>query len=151
MSFIPYTADMPTGYILDSDSYVIYSEYYGDGTVYGLRHISLPDGSPSKGLGPAMSRVDLVAKEVVVPEEGGVPVGIDICVVPAEGPCEVPTPSVPEVAPEVAPPAESAAVEKMPTKVVVKLGGVSVVLNKVLEKDIVVNVNEAEGVVEFVL
>lgn len=174
MSFLPYTADMPTGYFVQGDIYMTYTEYYGDGTVYGLRHVHNPDGSPGYGLGPSLTRADLVARGMLVAEERAPAVPIDVSVVPEEGVCAAaaPTPVV-ETAPPapVAPPKsctcekcscdncdckdctceKCVCVSKTLTKVVVKLGGVSVVLNKVLEKDVTVNVDETAGVVEFVL
>lgn len=87
MSWLPYTADMPTGYFKDN-IYMTYTEYYGDGTVYGLRHIHFPDGTPGYGLGPGMTRADLVAKGMIVPEEQAPAVPIDISVVPADGLCQ---------------------------------------------------------------
>jgi hypothetical protein len=157
MSFLPYTADMPTGYFVQDDIYMTYTEYYGDGTVYGLRHVHNPDGTPGYGLGPGLTRADLVARGMLVAEERAPAVPIDVSVVPEEGVCAAAAPApapveeaTPAPAPEVAPPAEEPKVEKTPTKVIVKLGGVSVVLNKVLEKDIVVNIDETAGVVEFV-
>ena len=154
MAFLPYTADMPTGYFVQGDIYMTFTEYYGNGTVYGLRHVHNPDGSPGYGLGPGLTRADLVARGMIVPEERADAVPIDVSVVPEEGVCaavvSAPPPAEPAPAPEPAP-AEPPKVEKAPTKVVVKLGGISVVLNKVLEKDIVVNVDETTGVVEFLL
>lgn len=178
MSFLPYTADMPTGYFVQGDIYMTYTEYYGDGTVYGLRHVHNPDGSPGYGLGPGLTRADLVARGMLVAEERAGAVPIDVSVVPEEGVCAAAAPAPappPEVAPEPTPAPtpekvctcetckcvncdckecvckSCGSISKAPTKVVVKIGGVSVVLNKVLEKDISVNVDEVAGVVEFVL
>jgi hypothetical protein len=166
MSWLPYTADMPTGYFKD-DIYMTYTEYYGDGTVYGLRHVHFPDGTPGYGLGPGLTRADLVAKGMVVPEERADAVPIDISVVPEEGICAAatPAPAAPEV-PAVA--AEAPAAPTLPTvcseacmcvtdsekslkKVTVKVNGVTVSLNTVTTKEVIVNVDESAGTVEFVL
>jgi hypothetical protein len=167
MSFISYTADMPTGYFQD-DIYMTYTEYYGDGTVYGLRHVHFPDGAPGYGLGPGMTRADLVARGMVVPEERADAVPIDISVVPEVGVCpagavvEAPV----ETAPSEAAPVESTSVlptvcseacicvtdaEKLLKKVVVKVNGVTVTLKTDTTKEVSVNVDNAAASVEFVL
>lgn len=170
MSFIPYTADMPTGYFVQGDIYMTYTEYYGNGTVYGLRHIHNPDGSPGYGLGPGLTRADLEARGMIVPEERADAVPIDVSVVPPEDVCAAAQPpapledtpvevSAPPSSPaptaseetEDKPAAPAAEVVKGLNKVIVKLGPTTVVLNTKASTEITVNVNEADGVVEFVL
>lgn len=171
MSFIPYTADMPTGYFQD-DIYMTFTEYYGDGTVYGLRHVHFPDGTPGYGLGPGMTRADLVAKGMVVPEVRADAVPIDISVVPEEGVCPVGAAALApvEAAPEAAPAPEAATVEAaaLPTvcseacicdtdaekplkKVTVKVNGVTVILNTTTTKEVTVDVDDAAATVTFSL
>jgi hypothetical protein len=172
MSWLPYTADMPTGYFVRDDIYMTFTEYYGGGTVYGLRHVHFPDGTPGYGLGPGLTRADLVAKGMVVPEERADAVPIDVSVVPEEGVCAAatPAPAAPEVAPEVPAPAAVApeVTPALPTvcseaclcatdsekplkKVTVKVNGVTVSLNTVTTKEVTVNVDESAATVEFVL
>jgi hypothetical protein len=64
---IPYTADMKVGYHEPGDVYIVYEEY-SDETIVGLRHVRTPDGEPWIGLGPNMTRQDLVAAGATVPE-----------------------------------------------------------------------------------
>lgn len=160
MSWLPYTADMPTGYFVQGDIYMTYTEYHGDGTVYGLRHVHFPDSSPGYGLGPGLTRADLVAKGMVVPEERADAVPIDISVVPEEGVCAAATPApeapaVPE-APALLTVCSEACLcatdsEKPLKKVTVKVNGVTVSLNTVTTKEVIVNVDESAATVEFVL
>lgn len=170
MSWIPYTADMPTGYFQD-DIYMTFTEYYGDGTVYGLRHVHFPDGTPGYGLGPGMSRADLVAKGMVVPEERAGAVPIDVSVVPEEGVCAVRVAAAPtaEAVPVPEVPVPEAPVETFGTsvcsegcacpldikkplkKVTVKVNGVTVSLNAVTTKDVTVEVDDEASTVTFSL
>lgn len=166
MSWIPYTADMPTGYFQD-DIYITFAEYYGDGTVYGLRHVHFPDGSPGYGLGPGMSRADLVAKGMIVPEVRADAVPIDISVVPEEGVCAAgaPAAATPEVVAPVTtePEAEKPALptvcseacmcvtdtERPLKKVIVKINGVTVSLNTSTTKEVTVDVDDEAATVTF--
>jgi hypothetical protein len=160
MSWIPYTADMLTGYFVQDDIYMTYTEYYGDGTVYGLRHIHFPDGTPGYGLGPGMSRADLVAKGMVVPEERAGAVGIDIVPV-AEAVPEAEAEAVPEAVPEAEVPAlptvcSEACIcdtepEKPLQKVTVKVNGVTVSLNTTTTKEVTVDVDDKAATVTFSL
>jgi hypothetical protein len=107
MSVVPET---PVGYVIATDVYVSYSEYYGDGTIYGYTELLTPDGNPVKGAGK--SKADLINENAVLGNNLGSVTGDIIAVempvpevapeVPAEVP-EVPevAPEVPEVAPEV--------------------------------------------------
>lgn len=161
MSWIPYTADMPTGYFQD-DIYMTFTEYYGDGTVYGLRHVHFPDGSPGYGLGPGMSRADLVAKGMVVPEERADAVPIDVSVVPEEGVCAAGAPAPPaEAVPEAEVPAlptvcSEACIcdtesEKPLQRVTVKVNGVTVSLNTTTTKEVTVDIDAEAATVTFSL
>ena len=168
MSWIPYTADMLTGYFQD-DIYMTYTEYYGDGTVYGLRHIHFPDGTPGYGLGPGMTRADLVAKGMVVPEEKADAVPIDVSVVPEEGVCAVGVAAAaPEAVPEAVVPAPEVEAVALPTvcseacicdtepekplqKVTVKVNGVTVSLNTTTTKEVTVDVDDEAATVTFSL
>jgi hypothetical protein len=109
----PITLDTLIGYVAAEDVYIRFTEYYGDGTIYGRTELSMPDGSPVKGegkfkkelveLGVLMS--DLVAgalggelawvqnePSVEVPAEVPVEVPVEVpAEVPAEVPVEVPT------------------------------------------------------------
>lgn len=166
MSWLPYTADMLTGYFVQDDIYMTYTEYYGDGTVYGLRHIHFPDGTPGYGLGPGMSRADLVTKGMVVPEERAGAVGIDIVPVAEAAPEAVPEAEA-EAVPEAEAEAEAEAValptvcseacicdtepEKPLQKVTVKVNGVTVSLNTTTTKEVTVDVDDKAATVTFSL
>jgi hypothetical protein len=104
----PITFETPVGYIVAEDVYVSYSEYYGDGTIYGRNDLLMPDGSPVKGAGK--TKAELINANVTLSEVGVGTVTGDIVVVsndsapvpaPEEG--SVPAPeekAVPEPAPE---------------------------------------------------
>jgi hypothetical protein len=104
----PITFETPVGYIVAEDVYVSYSEYYGDGTIYGRNDLLMPDGSPVKGAGK--TKAELINANVTLSEVGVGTVTGDIVVVsndsaPAPAPEEgsVPAPeekAVPEPAPE---------------------------------------------------
>lgn len=86
----PITLETQVGYIEAEDVYVSYSEYYGDGTIYGRNDLLMPDGSPVKGAGK--TKAELINANVTLSEVGvGTGVG-DIVVVPND--------SVPAPAPE---------------------------------------------------
>jgi hypothetical protein len=103
----PITFETPVGYIVAEDVYVSYSEYYGDGTIYGRNDLLMPDGSPVKGAGK--TKAELINANVTLSEVGVGTVTGDIVVVsndsapvpaPEEG--SVPAPeekAVPEPAP----------------------------------------------------
>lgn len=86
----PITLETQVGYIEAEDVYVSYSEYYGDGTIYGRNDLLMPDGTPVKGAGK--TKAELISANVTLSEVGvGTGVG-DIVVVPND--------SVPAPAPE---------------------------------------------------
>jgi len=86
----PITLETQVGYIEAEDVYVSYSEYYGDGTIYGRNDLLMPDGSPVKGAGK--TKAELINANVTLSEVGvGTGVG-DVVVVPND--------SVPAPAPE---------------------------------------------------
>lgn len=147
---------MPTGYFVQDDIYMTYTEYYGGGTVYGLRHVHFPDGTPGYGLGPGLSRADLVAKGMVVPEVRADAVPIDIVPV-AESAAVTPEVSVVEAPPSTLPTVCSEACmcvtdsEKPLKKVTVKVNGVTVSLNAVTTKEVTVDVDAEAATVTFSL
>jgi hypothetical protein len=62
----PVTLETLVGYVSAEDVYVSYSEYYGDGTIYGRVDLLTPDGNPVKGEGK--TKADLVNAGVVLSE-----------------------------------------------------------------------------------
>ena len=62
----PVTLETLVGYVSAEDVYVSYSEYYGDGTLYGRVDLLTPDGNPVKGEGK--TKADLVNAGVVLSE-----------------------------------------------------------------------------------
>ena len=99
------TLETPVGYVVSADVYVSYSEYYGDGTIYGYTELLTPDGNPVKGAGKY--KVDLINENAMLGNNVGSVSGDIVAVLqapeaPVEAPAEV-APEVPEVAPEVAP------------------------------------------------
>jgi hypothetical protein len=86
----PITLETQVGYIEAEDVYVSYSEYYGDGTIYGRNDLLMPDGSPVKGAGK--TKAELINANVTLSEVGVGTVTGDIVVVPND--------SVPAPAPE---------------------------------------------------
>ena len=78
----PITLETQVGYVVAEDVYVSYSEYYGDGTIYGRVDLVMPDGSPVKGAGK--TKTELVAASVMLSENGIGTVTGDIVVVPNE-------------------------------------------------------------------
>ena len=105
----PITFETLVGYIVEEDVYVSYSEYYGDGTIYGRNDLLMPDGSPVKGAGK--TKTELVNANVVLSEAGvgtvtGNIVVVPNDVVPEEKPVPEETPEekpVPEETPEETP------------------------------------------------
>ena len=104
------TLETLVGYLAAQDVYVSFSEYYGDGTIYGCTEILTPDGNPVKGAGKY--KTDLVNENVVLGSNLGsvtgdlVVVGVAPEVVAEVAPevvAEVAPEVVAEVAPEVAP------------------------------------------------
>lgn len=76
----PITLDTNVGYVVAEDVYVSYSEYYGDGTIYGRVDLLMPDGTPVKGAGK--TKTDLVNANVMLSEVALGTVTGDIVVVP---------------------------------------------------------------------
>jgi hypothetical protein len=85
------------GYVVAADVYCYFTEYYGDGTIYGFQHLFLPNGELVRGEGK--SKQDLIQLEVVREEEPPRAIPGELVVVPLEA---VPEPE-PEPAPEPAP------------------------------------------------
>jgi hypothetical protein len=97
----PITFETPVGYIVAEDVYVSYSEYYGDGTIYGRNDLLMPDGSPVKGAGK--TKAELINANVTLSEVGVGTVTGDIVVVAEENATPAPAPeegSAPAPAPE---------------------------------------------------
>ena len=89
------------GYVAAEDVYVVYREYYGDGTIYGRVDLLL-NGEPVRGAGK--SKKELVEAGVVLSENFIGSIGGDLVGVPDSN--EVVAEVAPEVAPEVVPAAE---------------------------------------------
>ena len=56
--------ETPVGYISNEDIYITYSEYYGDGTIYGRVDLLTAEGEPVKGAGK--TKMDLINANVVI-------------------------------------------------------------------------------------
>ena len=84
----PITFETPVGYIVAEDVYVSYSEYYGDGTIYGRNDLLMPDGTPVKGAGK--TKAELINGNVTLSEVGVGTVTGDIVVVPNDAPAPAP-------------------------------------------------------------
>jgi hypothetical protein len=87
----PVTLETPVGYVAAEDVYVSYSEYYGDGTIYGRVDLLTPDGNPVKGEGK--TKTDLINAGVVLSENPLGSVTGDLVVVPAAAPAAEETPA----------------------------------------------------------
>ena len=90
----PITLETSIGYIVTEDVYIAFTEYYGDGTIYGRTELSMPDGSPVKGEGKFkkdLVELGVLMSDVVAGALGGDLVWIysEAPVVP-EAPVEVP-------------------------------------------------------------
>ena len=97
----PVTLEALVGYVAAEDVYVSYSEYYGDGTIYGRVDLLTPDGNPVKGEGK--TKTDLINAGVVLSENPLGTVTGDLVAVPA-----------PAAAPEEETPAPAPAAEETP-------------------------------------
>lgn len=53
--WVPLAIEMNVGYVAVEKTYIVYSEYYGDGTIYGRREIKAPSGKPVKGIGKSVA------------------------------------------------------------------------------------------------
>ena len=91
----PVTLETLVGYVSAEDVYVSYSEYYGDGTIYGRVDLLTPDGNPVKGEGK--TKADLVNAGVVLSENPLGSVTGDLVAVPNDTPApaaeETPAPA----------------------------------------------------------
>jgi len=92
----PITLDTLIGYITAEDVYIRFSEYYGDGTIYGRTELSMPDGSPVKGAGKF--KKELVEAGVLMSDVTAGSLGGDLVWINNEAPVEVPA-EVPAEAP----------------------------------------------------
>ncbi len=140
------------GYCVAADVYCSFSEYYGDGTVYGWRHIYVGD-SVVRGAGKTKQElIDLGAyqEEAICPA-----VPADILILPADGPApeapapEAPAPEVPAPEVTVAPAAEMS-IERSLSSILIKIKGVTVQLNAKEAKDIKIDISDL-GVLTFTL
>jgi hypothetical protein len=133
----PITLETLIGYIEGEDIYIRFTEYYGNGTIYGRTELSMPDGSPVKGMGKF--KKDLVEMGVVMSDFVSGSLTGDLTVVPVQAPevpvevpVEVPA-EVPAEVPEV--PAEvPAEVPVAPADVPVEVPEVPVALESVKPK-----------------
>lgn len=101
----PVTLETPVGYVAVEDVYVSYSEYYGDGTIYGRVDLLTPDGNPVKGEGKTKS--DLINAGVVLSENPLGSVTGDLVVVPNDAAPAPAAEEAPAAASEEAPAAAS--------------------------------------------
>ena len=116
----PVTLETLVGYVAAEDVYVSYSEYYGDGTIYGRVDLLTPDGNPVKGEGKTKS--DLINAGVVLSENPLGSVTGDLVAVPNDAAPVAPpaeeTPAPAEETPAPAPaeetPAPAAPAEETP-------------------------------------
>jgi hypothetical protein len=99
----PITLETLIGYLPTEDVYIRFTEYYGDGTIYGRTELSMPDGSPVKGEGKF--KKELVEAGVLMSEVVAGSLGGDLVWVaneaPVEAPAEVPVEAPAEVPVEV--------------------------------------------------
>jgi len=96
----PLSMESAVGYVAAEDVYVVYREYYGDGTIYGRADLFLND-EPVRGAGK--SKKELVEAGVLVSENVIGSIGGDLVGVPDSNEPAVEPEVVPEVASEVAP------------------------------------------------
>jgi hypothetical protein len=87
----PVTLETLVGYVAAEDVYVSYSEYYGDGTIYGRVDLLTPDGNPVKGEGK--TKTDLMNEGVVLSETPLGSVTGDLVAVPTSAAEETPAPA----------------------------------------------------------
>ena len=79
---VPLSADRNVGYVEAEDVYIVFSEYYGGGTIYGRQTLQTPEGEAVRGLGKSVQ--DLIAAGVVVlDDQSGATCG-DLVRVPLE-------------------------------------------------------------------
>lgn len=126
------------GYSVAADVYCSFTEYYGNGTVYGWRHLYLGD-EVLRGAGKTKRELiaaGAVQEEAVCP---AVPADITVLALDPEA----------AAAPESAAAPEPAAAQA--TTVTVLLGDVKVICSSASSKEIHVKVNEEKKSVEFSL
>ena len=80
----PITLETLIGYIPGEDVYIRFTEYYGNGTIYGRTELSMPDGSPVKG--ECKFKKDLVEMGVIMSDFVNGSLTGDLIVVPADAP-----------------------------------------------------------------
>ena len=105
----PLSMESSVGYVSAEDLYVVFREYYGDGTIYGRVDLLDADGQPARGAGK--SKKQLVDAGVLLSETWHGSISGDLMPVPdfsddssASAPAPEPAPeSAPECAPECAP------------------------------------------------
>lgn len=91
----PITLETLIGYVVAEDVYIRFTEYYGDGTIYGRTELSMPDGSPVKGEGKF--KKELVEAGVLMSEVVAGSLGGDLVLVANEAPVDVPVDAPAEV------------------------------------------------------
>lgn len=89
---VPLTPDRNVGYVSAEDVYIVFTEYYGDGTIYGRQSLQLPDGQPPRGAGKCVTEL-IAAGTVVLDDQQGSTNG-DLERVPLDPPVP-PTPPPP--------------------------------------------------------
>jgi hypothetical protein len=91
----PITLDTLIGYVVAEDVYIRFTEYYGDGTIYGRTELSMPDGSSVKGEGKF--KKELVELGVLMSDVVAGSLGGELVMVQNEPPSDVPAEVVAEV------------------------------------------------------
>lgn len=136
------------GYCVAADVYCSFTEYYGDGTVYGWRHLYV-GSEVLRGAGK--TKRDLIALGAVQEEAICPAVPADVLVLPLDpSPEPTPAPPAPDAPPAPPVPEPTPAPVPEPTHVTVTLGDVKVTCSSASSKDIKVFVNEEKRSVEFV-
>lgn len=103
---VPLDVSLQVGYNAAEDVYVVFSEYYGDDTVYGRREIVLPSGEPIKGAGLYVKDLIALGAQVVGDGLGATNgflerVALELMEAPVEVPAGEPASPAPEApAPE---------------------------------------------------
>jgi len=101
---VPLDASLQVGYVAAEDVYIVFSEYYGDDTVYGRREVVLPSGEPLKGAGLCVSDLVALGAQVVGDGLGASNAWVERValepVVPAEPAPEAPAEPAQEAVPE---------------------------------------------------
>jgi hypothetical protein len=149
----PLEVSVSVGYVEAEDVYIAFSEYYGDGTIYGRRELSLPTGEAVRGAGKTVA--ELITAGVQVADDTPGSVNGDLVRVPlgelllgeviAEGPAEAPV-EAPVEAPAEAPveaPVEAsveapveAPISKAPFTVRIEVAGAVITYENVKRVDV---------------